>query len=157
MSNPDPFIPIFVAGLLFLGVFLVARSLVGICRARHSRRWPRVTGIVVSRSVVPVFDHTRELSLLRGRFVTRIAYRYQVQGRDYLSSNIHIGEDKPTSREAADAAYPGYKPGEEVTVYYNLRQPHIAVLEPGIDHVDYINLVTGLGVAGLGLFALYLW
>lgn len=158
MSNQEPLILFLAASLFLLGAFLLARPLLVIRRARHSRHWPRVTGVVVSRRAVPVLDYTRELSLLRARFVPQVAYRYHVHGRDYLSTHIHFGRATAVVKEAADAAYPAYRPGEEVAVYFDPQDPGVAVLEPGVCRVDHVSLIAGLGVlvAGLWLLALYL-
>ena len=59
-------------------------------------------------------------------------YAYRVGERDYRCSRIQWGGliDLP-SRSAAASVVGHYKTGKPVKVYYNPRQPAVAVLQPG--------------------------
>jgi hypothetical protein len=75
-----------------------------------------------------------------------VAYRYQVNGAEYVGKRIALmarGRDLPEEAEADLALYPL---GAGVSVYYNPRKPAAAVLErqaPGS------NLLLLLGAAML--------
>jgi hypothetical protein len=147
----DTFVLRLAAGLAFLAVaaFLLWLFRQAMQRAAESAHWPIVEGSVIEASMKVIADSEQS------RFRPLIEYAYRVGDRDYRSSRIQWGGliDLP-SRSAAAKVVGHYQTGKSIKVYYNPRQPRVAVLQPG--HAARIgNAVTIAPVFALfGLFYL---
>ena len=95
-------------------------------RAAESRNWPIVEGSVIETSLKVVQDSQQQ------RFRPLVEYAYRVGDRDYRCSRIQWGGlvDLP-SRAAAAKVVGHYQTGKPIKVYYDPRQPAVAVLQPG--------------------------
>jgi hypothetical protein len=124
-------------------------------RATQSRNWPSVQGSVIETSLEVIADS------VQWRFRPAVEYAYRVGNKDYRGSRIQWGDriDLP-SRAAAARVIGHYRTGKPVRVYYDPRQPAVAVLQPGhaagIDNVGIVAPACGafgllyLGFAFLG-------
>ncbi len=109
------------AALLLLWFFRHA-----VRRAAESQHWPFVEGSVIETSFKVIQDSEQS------RFRPLVEYAYRVGGKDYRCNRIQWGGllDLP-SRSAAARVVGHYKAGKPIKVYYNPRQPAVAVLQPG--------------------------
>jgi hypothetical protein len=118
-------------------------------RAAESAHWPIAEGNVIAASMQVIGGSDQS------RFRPLIQYAYRVGGRDYCSNRIQWGAltDLP-SRSAAAKVVGHYQTGKPVKVYYDPRQPRVAVLQPG--HAAKIGKTVAIApvFALLGLFYL---
>ena len=112
--------------LLAVALFLLWFFRHSMHRAAESMHWPIVEGSVVAASMKVT------ASTEQPRFRPLVEYAYSVGGRDYRSSRIQWGAltDLP-SRSAAAKVVGHYQTGKPIKVYYDPRQPRVAVLQPG--------------------------
>ena len=121
---------------MFIGVLaLIAGTVVSVAAvatiavARASRRWPTVAGRVVRSEI-------RD-----GRPVIRFVY--QVEGQEHEGSGVAAGDWPYRPARSAARRVQRYPVGAEVNVYYNPRQPNIAMLKPGLaPDVFYLPVVA---------------
>ena len=135
------FVGLFVALALGLASLAYRSSVL----ARRSLAWPTTEGRVKTARATP-----RGLSF----YQLSITYHYEVGDSSYCSSRIAFGSDLVFGSSAARHAMESCPIGEAVTVYYNPRNPRLAVLEPGQANIGpYLfnglaGLVAGVIVAG---------
>lgn len=147
-----PLMCIFPGGLL-AGIALLWASV----HWASSPGWASTEGQVVNSSIN---RSTRTINRPGGRpdrtavsYSANIAYRYQVNGRDYTGHGIGDGVDwNYGSHESAAAALAPYLQGR-VTVYYDPSDPSRAALDTNIFGI--VPLV--LGIPGLLLLGFGLW
>ncbi len=135
--------------LLVVALVLIWLFRHAVHRAAQSRHWPSVQGSVIETSleVVAVSEEWR--------FRPLVEYAYRVGDRDYRCSRIQWGDltDLP-SRAAAARVIGHYRSGKPVKVYYDPRQPAVAVLQPGhAAGIDNVGLLAP-ACAAFGLFYL---
>jgi hypothetical protein len=134
-------------GILFAaaGFALLWNEMRNLRSGAASRDWPSTTGKVVARDVDPGAPIARFDSSLR------LVYRYSVQGADYESSRIDfVGRYGGSSHDVAQGLR-RYGQGEAVTVYYNPRNPGVAVLEPGVASRIWFRALFGAFLLVMGL------
>jgi hypothetical protein len=114
-------------------------------RVRASRNWPHVAGRIVESAV------ERQLGG-KGRpsYMPRIRYRYRVEGRDYVSSQVTFWGSVGGSQWLAERTTRRYPQGSAVTVYYNPEDPHDAVLDRAFSLVILVLPPAGLLFLGVG-------
>ena len=118
--------------LLAVALFLIWFFRHAMRRAAESAHWPIAEGSVIATSMKVIADSEQP------RFRPLVEYAYRVGGRDYRCSRIQWGGliDLP-SRSAAAKVVGHYQTGKSIKVYYDPRQPRVAVLQPG--HAARIN------------------
>lgn len=94
-----------------LGVLIVAVAVKDFARARASLSWPPVVGVVLSKSDNDVAD---------------IRYAYVAGGRGLESTRVRF-----LTGLAFKAPTRDLRPGEEVTVFVDPKEPSFSVLRPG--------------------------
>ena len=114
------------SALLAVAIFLIWFLQHSVRRAAESRNWPIAEGSVIEASLKVIQDSRQH------RFRPLVEYAYRVGARDYRCSRIQWGAlvDLP-SRAAAAKVVGHYQTGKPIKVYYNPRQPAVAVLQPG--------------------------
>ena len=131
------------AALLFAAVY---KSLAGARRAANGRR--RAGKVVISNSEVRdvrVIDDARDGYRIEPRNFANIVYEYSVSGETVRNNRVSIGEDRGNFEVAETIAR--YPAGAAVTVYYNPRHPHEAVLERDPPKGLWGCLGIGTGIA----------
>lgn len=120
-----PFLLTLSAGMAIL---LLATIIFKLPRAIASLNWPTAKGVVISSEVYE--GCCGEYS---EGWWPRVSYHYSVNGRTYVSDRIEV-EDVGSGNNSyfAERTVQRYPQGEHVQVYYDPRNPAIAVLEPGI-------------------------
>lgn len=132
-----------LAGLaaLVASFFTVQATLPRLDEARASSHWPTTEGVVV------------DLWLTR-RSGTHVTYRYEVEGREYESTQVRLVEKFFREKRSDRAAR--YPEGTRVTVWYDPLRPERAVLEPGTSRGATAKAFVAAGIfciLSLGLVA----
>jgi hypothetical protein len=112
--------------------------------------WPSVNGKVADIIVVPKLNAKNRM-----RYHGRARYQYSVGGKEYTSERTSFGEDPRNTEEEAIDAMARFRPGKIVPVYYNPRDPAIAVVIPGMfaHQIAAVLMLVGLSVLGIGVCA----
>jgi hypothetical protein len=140
-----------LAGIIAGGLLLIAGVVVGfaasamVALARASRRWPSTSGHVVRSEIL------ERQPLIR--------YQYQVQGEEFEGRDIAAGDWPFRTARSAARRVQRYPAGAQVTVYYDDRDPGVAMLAPGLSRdVLYLPVVaTVLMVIALVLLSWSIW
>jgi hypothetical protein len=106
-----------------------------------ARRWPTAEGEVIHSTVVRASDHL---------FQPSVAYRYEVDGVEHTSTAIDWGRFDLSQAEAQRLA-DQYPVGKPVTVSYDARNPHRAVIEPRGGWMYGVVLLLGVVFAVAGI------
>jgi hypothetical protein len=133
--------------LLGLGLVLSFGGGRALFRAWTSARWPVAQGTVLDSSVEPVRDQ-RSVS-----YRPHVRYRYQVQGRPYVSDVLAFGAGgvETRAKQEADAFIQRHATGSTVEVRYAPDEPALACIECG--HAGVADYVVTVGGMALMLFA----
>lgn len=107
--------------------------------ASEAEKWPSTQGRIISSEVVPHPSVGRS-------DMAAVVYTYEVDGRVYRSRQISRARRFGTPYETVAK----YRPGKEVTVWYDPADPASAALEPGV----WSGFLLGVGCGLLGLAAL---
>jgi hypothetical protein len=148
--GPSLFSIVFI--LIGAGILIYARSVAA--KARRSLSWPSAEG-VISHSAVLLRTQQTSSPTNAAMYKADVAYRYEVKGRDYSSSQITLMDYSSTAGRAEDIAA-RYPDGAGVSVYYNPADPSDSVLEPGSTGGIPVLSLIGWAFAAGGLFFLYM-
>ena len=124
-------------------------TLIGVCflpTAYHrnsSRAWPTTTGVVRAAALKITFQKPGTTP----RFTPVICYSYTVDGIPRASTRIDFGDPlRLTKDEALASVNRNYPVGKQVTVYYDSKNPDLAVLVPGASEM-VLNVWSFAGTA----------
>ena len=119
--------------------------------ALKSKQWPTAIGKVIDAEIVLT-------PAVRGSYTSPlVGYEYEVRGVRYTSNRIDY-----SGRGSSLGAWSGptrdylrrHREGEPVTVRYDPNEPKRAVLETGPTVGNFLRLLIGFAVLGLGLLSL---
>ncbi len=135
------------AALLALGLVLAFGGGRALYRGWESSRWPVTRGTVLDSSVEPVRDQ-RSVS-----YRPHVRYRYQVEGRPYVSDVLAFGAGgvETRAKKEADDFIRRHATGASVEVRYAPDEPALACIECG--HAGVADYVVTVGGVALLLFA----
>ncbi|MCB9444517.1 MAG: DUF3592 domain-containing protein [Ardenticatenaceae bacterium] len=139
-----------IAGGMFI---VIAILLSDIPRMIVSPGWPTTGGTILYHKFMGV-----KFKEYDGGFFTKIdvyiRYEYAVEGVSYTSLSINAIDTPANPSSYADR----FPVGEDVTVYYNPKDPADAVLEPGFVNIfkafggfSFLILVVGVSLLFLGI------
>ncbi len=128
-------------GTVGLGVCLVVLGVWTRSASLRSRHWPSTPG-VISASYVSVRSGGKSRT-------GTIEYRYTVEGRTYTGSLLSFGKTLFESESTTVARYPQ---GAQVDVFYDPKDPALAVLDPGAAPGTGLALLAGIGLVGYGVW-----
>lgn len=115
--------------------------LVSIPKAVRAKYFPTVLGKITSSEVgTPIVGVGRESGDRIQTFTLNITYKYVVNGKTYSSKKRRWHEVQSSFHRYHDSIARRYPLGKSVTVFYNPKNPNIAVLEPGLG----LGALTGL-------------
>ena len=129
--------------LLGLGGGLVLWGLHERDLASEAERWLTTQGNVVSSEVVPRSPASHS-------DVAAVVYTYEVNDRVYRSRQISRARRFSTPYKTVSK----YRPGKEVTVWYNPADPASAALEPSAWSGGKFLLAIGCALLGLAALAI---
>ncbi len=124
-----------------------------IADARLSMHWPTSSGTVIL-SEVSSYDSRSDGKTTR-MYTANVRYRYAVNGVQYHSGRVSLGDSSTSSAADKRAIAERYPVGSQVTVYYDPDQPQDALLEVGPVLITYIPLVFGLLATIAGILAFF--
>ena len=114
----------------------------------ESEAWPSTNGIVTQSRVEDLY-RSNDRRLYR----PAVEYRYQVGDLEYLSSRIRLGNTESYDKNGiARKLVENYYFGKEVIVFYDPRDPKLAILEPGIQWTTYLGFIGGPILIVVGVF-----
>lgn len=132
-----------VLGLLFIligGFVFFMWGLPPLKYASASRAWPSVSG-EITRSEVETYRKDGKT-----QYLPDIAYKYSIDGKNYSSSKVTVGDPPYTSNiSPAKRMQAEYPVGKSVDVFYDPEVPSSSALRPGIQKND-IFLAVILGI-----------
>ena len=112
--------------LLALATLLPGVALPKYLRAKNSAQWPRSAGVITSSHLVA--GSFKQMKGYRGV----VQYRYRVGSAEYSGSRLSFGRDHLAVRDAWQKVLDAYPVGKTVDVYYDPKDPSLAILEPGL-------------------------
>jgi hypothetical protein len=164
-SNGVPLFAFLLPAAAFMVGIIAVVSFVRDRRQAHaSVGWPTVSGTITTCGVVEETiedkddDDKGRQPRTRTQYRVDLRYGYRVAGRDYVATTRSWGWTAIYGlREMAEQAIGPYKKGKTVKVYYDPKQPGIAVLEPNNRKGTLAPLVFGgvFAAAGAGMLALF--
>lgn len=115
--------------------------------ASASKNWPSVQG-KITRSEVDTYRKEGKT-----QYLPDIAYNYTVDGKQYASSKVTVGDPPSTSNiSPAKRLQSEYPVGKEVEVYYDPEVHSSSTLKTGIQRNDImLAVITGI-FPFLGIF-----
>ena len=130
-----------------LGGYILGRFLKTLGRCRRSLAWPVATGVIMG----PAPDDATAGEAAGGR--DKVKYRYEVDGRHYMSHRVFIGDGSTPAWADLEAEMTAgqHAPIHRVDVYYDPDDPRVCVLRPGVHSAIFSNLFVGLIIAGIGI------
>ncbi|MBS0009949.1 MAG: DUF3592 domain-containing protein, partial [Bacteroidales bacterium] len=131
-----------VLGLLFIvigGFVFFMWGLPPMQYAAASKAWPSVPG-KITRSEVETYRKDGKT-----QYLPDIAYNYTVDGKQYASSKVTVGDPPSTSNiSPAKRLQSEYPVGKEVEVYYDPEVHSSSTLKTGIQRNDImLAVITG--------------
>lgn len=140
--------------VLIIGIFTARR-------ARASRQWPMVKGVIVSSRIL------KELSSSSGNSQTRsvandyqykpeVAFEYTVLGAKYLSNKVSVADYSTNSTSHAEQVTARYPEGKTVDVFYDPDNPEYAVLEQRAGFGVCLLFVVGLFLLAVSSLFIYI-
>ncbi len=137
-----------IAVIGFCVAFLLGKPMLD--NAKQSTSWPTASGVVTHS------DIDRRLDKGKTRYSAEIAYRFSVNGQEFVGNTVSYGaivssSDSNHVRRVTDR----YPVGGEIDVYYDSVNPDNNVLEPGTKGSSFI--LYGVGwlflIVGVLIFA----
>jgi hypothetical protein len=137
----------FVVGICILVLGIVIRN-----KIKDSKSWPKTNGVIIESTIQSEWVRSGS-----GRIYVvcpKVIYEYQVDGKNYTSSQLALIEHNSADENLARGKAEKYSPRQYVEVYYNPRKPSFAVLEMGgssDDRLSYGIIVLGITLAISGV------
>lgn len=114
-------------GILLLGMGMLVYGLFFLSRALGSRSWPTAKG-TITRSFVDK-DNDDDVT-----YTAKVTYRFSVGGREFSGTDVQAGGLLSWGLlRGAERVTNKYPAGASVRVWYLPRDPHISMLEPGVN------------------------
>ena len=130
--------------LLVGGVLSLIYFFILLYFTRRAKKWPTTIGQVL-------FSEISTSGLDVEVYKAVIKYKYQVQGKIYVSNRLSYGCDIAiSSLSYAQKKVKQYFVGSTCTVYYNPHKPQISVLEISLKLPLFIVLFSGILLILLG-------
>jgi hypothetical protein len=114
--------------LILVGTLVLIWQGILFKEAQDARSWPTANGKIISSRLSAERDSGFNKPMMYG---TSIKYEYSIDGKAFVSNRILFGQMTSNWSNGANTLISRYPPGKVVTVYYNPKNPEIAVLEPG--------------------------
>ena len=128
--------------ILLLGMGMLVYAFFCLSRALGSRSWPTAKG-TITRSFVDK-DNDDEVT-----YTAKVTYRFRVGGREFSGNHVQAGGLLSWGLlRGAERVTIKYPVGASVRVRYLPRDPHISLLEPGVNSsiAFYFAGAIGFGV-----------
>lgn len=144
---------------LLVGVATAALFLFKIKKAVASTKWPSVYGELESselRKVVYQGVVSDGVSDQASALVTDFRYRYTVDGESFVGSRVSFSDGVNKTTRSLKKLQQRYQAQDNVSVYYNPRNPGDSVLVPGVTIYNFTPLITSSLFAFVAIYLLNL-
>ena len=153
-GESDKNLVILVLAMFAAGIFLMALGGYEIKGSQESRNWPSTRG-TITYSGVHKSIHTDSNHRTKTTYIPKVAYRYQVKGRQYTGDRIEFGVgESGGSMKSAQKIMGRYPSGKKVPVYYNPQDPKYGILEAGFTWRSIFAFLGGVVFFAAGVFCL---
>lgn len=139
--------------LAILGFLLLGYRLAIIKEGFNSINWSKTKGKILSSELE--VRETRNESTHTKSYRADISYSYFIDRTEFIGKQVYCGDDifrgfsdKPTR------LIKQYPKGQETIVFYNPYNFEEAVLIRGVEPMNWLNVLLGLGIMILGLWFL---
>ena len=124
---------------LFVGLGLIISGIRDVVHGQRSKSWPQILGEIRSSEYeMKVSESYDDVTVSH---YARVSYKYVVNGIEYQSNTVFIGDGDTSSDYLSKQRVKKYTPGSNVQVYYDPESPENSVLEPGI----HLEIFPSLG------------
>lgn len=125
---------VFSAVLVGGGVAVAFSKIPDLRRARQSRYWPSVSGLILEAGF-----SLEELASYKQVFKAFVYYEYEVEGNTFRARRVRFGDNLIRfSVFGKNRLLERYKPDAPVRVFYDPDNARQAVLEPGVGWDIYL-------------------
>ncbi|GGB79286.1 hypothetical protein GCM10011352_01180 [Marinobacterium zhoushanense] len=125
--------------ILMLGIWLcfMAFSVKKVFLGRASLLWPKIPALVIA-------SHIETKSVRNGLkfYAPIIEFKYKVNGISYTSSNFTYMGTSGFTKKYAGKYTARYFVGKHINIFYNPRNPEMAVIIPGIHRLQYASILV---------------
>jgi len=140
--------------IIVLGTASLIMGILEIMKANSARKgWHTVSGAVVESKVVAQRHHDIKENRTSTSYEPVVNYTYPVDGSTLQGNRIGFGFGT-YNKAKADQIVARYKPGSQVTVYYDPQKPANAVLETKSKSAA-TYLICGFALLVIGYILLY--
>lgn len=140
MFNPYSII---LALFALSGVVIAVQGWRVLQRAKNVKSWPTASGVIVA-SQMPASEFDSPTPM--------VTFRYEINGRYYERSQDFHGQS--LSWEFCKKFTEKYPIDASVQIFYDVRNPGNATLEPGLEKGDWMLFATGVLVTVSGVIFL---
>ncbi len=135
------------------GLAYAALGFLSLSEATQNERWPTVEGQIVTNEVQE-FERTKGDGSTFKTYKAVAGFRYEINGKFYLGSNLSIHQAERTLKGVAETELEPYQVGTKVMVFYKPDDPKQAVLRSSDTVGAYQAISAGLciGLVCLALF-----
>jgi len=134
--------------ILATGLLLFSYNLWLIIKSKSTENWHETKGVILKSQLV-------DCSSMEGdyTFKPEIEYSYKISDKEFKSKRIYFGGNLMSSynKKISRKTVEKYPKDSEVSVYYNINNKSVSVLEKGIHYQLIIGLILGLLITGLGI------
>lgn len=135
--------------LLGLMLFVCVEKAKSVRESYATNAWSTTTGTIKSAKASESFDE----------FIPTVTYSYEVNGEEYLGTNVSLHRGGEQTFEKAADALAVYRINQAVPVYYDPQKPGWAVLIKGVQFGSLEGIGIGVAVAVacvLGMYLMYI-
>lgn len=149
----NPFLRYLLLLIAIGGLAYAALGFLSLSEATQNERWPTVEGQIVTNEVQE-FERAKGDGSTYKTYKAVAGYRYEVNGKFYLGSNLSIHQAERTLKGVAETELEPYQVGTKVKVFYRPDDPNQAVLRSSDTVGAYQAISAGLciGLVCLALF-----
>jgi hypothetical protein len=124
-----------------IGVFFLAKSMLARRYGRLAVMWPTATAVVLISDIEEDANRNATGKVSVG-YLVKVEYEYKVNGQEYSGSRVTVGRPVFDYLDASNYKEQ-FKPGSQVPVYYNPKNPTEALLAPR-SKVGLLSPVPGI-------------
>lgn len=128
-------------------------------RARASRQWPSVSGVVVSSKILKEVSSSNSgtrRAVTDHQYKPEVAFEYTVRGVKYLSNKVSFTDHSTNSTRYANRVTEKYPEGKVVAVFYDPDDPGNGVLETSAGTAVWLFFLGGLFLLAVSALFLYI-
>lgn len=152
---------------IILGIIGLVWLIYGIWRnvkIRDISEWPKTNAFVLNSIIEPAnraagstYIEPRNFVVTKknssAQYIPKVAYRYNVDGRDYQSFNVVFSGQKTYNALDTKTIIGQIYPGSIISVYYNPNKPSESYIYNS--NTSYINIIIGVILLLLAIYLLY--